>query len=58
VAAFVATRTPLGGAAVGALGYAAILLALRYVTLDEWRPVIALVRAPFARLRRGRRPAS
>jgi O-antigen/teichoic acid export membrane protein len=58
VAAFVATRTPLGGAAAGALGYAAILIALRYVTLEEWRPVIALVRAPFARLRRGRGAAS
>jgi O-antigen/teichoic acid export membrane protein len=35
VAALIATRTAFGGAAIGAVGYVAILLALRYVTLEE-----------------------
>lgn len=50
VAALIATRTALGGATIGAVGYIAILLAVRYVTLEEWRPVTAIIRAPFALL--------
>jgi O-antigen/teichoic acid export membrane protein len=56
VAALIATRTAFGGAAIGAVGYVAILLALRYVTLEEWRPVTAIVRAPFGLLGQGNRP--
>jgi O-antigen/teichoic acid export membrane protein len=52
VAVLIASRTAVGGAVIGAVAYVAILLALRYVTLEEWRPVTAIVRAPFARLRR------
>jgi O-antigen/teichoic acid export membrane protein len=55
VAALIATRTAFGGAAIGAVGYVAILLALRYVTLEEWRPVTAIVRAPFGLLGQGGR---
>jgi O-antigen/teichoic acid export membrane protein len=55
VAALIATRTALGGAAIGAVGYVAILLSLRYVTMDEWRPVTAIVRAPLGLLERDSR---
>jgi O-antigen/teichoic acid export membrane protein len=56
VAALIATRTAVGGAAIGAVGYVAILLAVRYVTLEEWRPVTAIIRAPFALLGHDGRP--
>jgi hypothetical protein len=36
----------------GALTYAGWLLILRYVTREEWRPVIDVVGAPFVRFRR------
>jgi O-antigen/teichoic acid export membrane protein len=52
VAVLVATRSAAGGAVIGAFGYALVLVVLRYVTAEEWRPVTAIVRAPFARLRR------
>ena len=52
VAVLASTRSPVGGAALGAIAYVAILLALRYITFDEWRPVAAVVRAPFVRLTR------
>jgi O-antigen/teichoic acid export membrane protein len=58
VAALIATRTAVGGAAIGVVGYVAILLALRYVTLEEWKPVTAIIRAPFALLGRGSRPTT
>jgi O-antigen/teichoic acid export membrane protein len=58
LAVFIATRTAIGGAVTGAVGYAAILLVLRYVTPEEWKPVTATVRAPFALIRRGGQPAS
>jgi O-antigen/teichoic acid export membrane protein len=58
VAALIATRTAFGGAAIGAVGYVAILLALRYVTWEEWKPVTAIVRAPFDLLGGGSRPVS
>jgi O-antigen/teichoic acid export membrane protein len=56
VAALLAMWSAVGGAVTGAFGYALILLALRYVTADEWRPVTAVVRAPFSRLKRGSLP--
>jgi O-antigen/teichoic acid export membrane protein len=56
VAVLIATRTAVGGAATGAIAYVLILLALRYVTLDEWRPVASVIRAPFAQLKRGGSP--
>jgi O-antigen/teichoic acid export membrane protein len=57
VAVLVATHTAVGGAIVGAAAYVALLLLLRYVTLEEWRPVTALVTQPFARFAQ-RRAAS
>jgi O-antigen/teichoic acid export membrane protein len=56
VAVAAATWSAAGGAAVGAVGYTLVLLCLRYVTPAEWTPVTAIVRAPFARLRRGVQP--
>ena len=57
IAVLIATWTAVGGAVTGAVGYAAILLAFRYVTPEEWRPVTATVRAPFALIRRSGQPA-
>jgi O-antigen/teichoic acid export membrane protein len=56
VAVAVATWSAVGGAVVGATGYALVLLALGYVTPAEWTPLTAMVRAPFTRLRRGLQP--
>jgi O-antigen/teichoic acid export membrane protein len=53
-AILLATRSAIGGAVAGALAYAGALLVLRYITLDEWRPVIDVAGAPFSRLRRAR----
>jgi O-antigen/teichoic acid export membrane protein len=53
-AALLASRSPVGGAVTGAVAYVAILLVLRYVTLEEWRPLIVIVKAPFGLLRRGK----
>jgi O-antigen/teichoic acid export membrane protein len=50
----IARETAVGAAIIGSTAYAAILLLTRYVTLEEWSPVVATVRAPFARLSRGR----
>jgi O-antigen/teichoic acid export membrane protein len=58
VATAIAIRTAIGGALAGAFLYAAILLALRYVTAEEWRPVTAVIRAPFTLLKRGGQPAT
>jgi len=58
VAALIATHTAIGGAATGAVAYVTILLALRYVTLEEWRPVTAILRAPLDLLRRSSREAT
>jgi O-antigen/teichoic acid export membrane protein len=58
IAAVISTRTAVGGALMGAVVYAAILVALRYVTAEEWRPVTTVMRAPFALLRRGGQPAT
>jgi O-antigen/teichoic acid export membrane protein len=52
VATLIATRTPVGGAVVGAVSYVVVLLALRYVTLEEWRPVTAILKGPFRLLGR------
>jgi O-antigen/teichoic acid export membrane protein len=53
-AALLASRSPVGGAVTGAVAYVAILLVLRYVTVEEWRPLIVIVKAPFGLLRRGK----
>lgn len=53
-AALIATRTALGGALIGAIAYVLALFALRYVTLEEWRPVTSIIRAPFMRVARAR----
>jgi O-antigen/teichoic acid export membrane protein len=54
LAALVATRNALGGALIGAAACVAVLLLLQYVTFEEWRPVTAVLRAPFDALRRRR----
>jgi O-antigen/teichoic acid export membrane protein len=54
LAALVATRNALGGALIGVAASVAVLLLLQYVTLEEWRPVRAVFRAPFEALRRRR----
>jgi O-antigen/teichoic acid export membrane protein len=53
-AVLLALHSPLSGAIGGALAYAAALLLLRYITFDEWQPVVAVVAAPFDRLKRVR----
>jgi O-antigen/teichoic acid export membrane protein len=58
VAVAISTRTAVGGALIGAVTFAAILVALRYVTREEWRPVTTVMRAPFALLRRGNQHAT
>lgn len=58
IAVLIATQTPIGGAVTGAAAYLVLLLALRYVSLDEWRPVIAVLRAPFDMLKRRTGPAT
>ena len=47
-----ASESALGAAVAGAACYCAMLLALRYVTLAEWAPVMETMRAPFVRLAR------
>jgi O-antigen/teichoic acid export membrane protein len=56
-AALLASRNAVGGAVTGAVVYAGILLVLRYVTWEEWRPLIAIVKAPFVLLGR-RKPGA
>lgn len=58
VAVLIATHTAVAGGVIGAVAYIAILLALQYVTSEEWRPVTAIIQAPFALLKRGNRPAT
>jgi O-antigen/teichoic acid export membrane protein len=57
-AVVVASHNAVGGAVAGAVAYAAILLVLRYVTWEEWRPLAAIVKAPFTLLRRGKPSAT
>jgi O-antigen/teichoic acid export membrane protein len=57
IAVLVAIRTPIGGALIGATAYVILLLVFRYVTIEEWRPLTAVMREPFARMRH-RRAAS
>jgi O-antigen/teichoic acid export membrane protein len=52
IAALVATRSAVGGALVGGAVYTAVLIVLRYVTHEEWKPVISIVEAPFALLKK------
>jgi O-antigen/teichoic acid export membrane protein len=47
VALLIASRSAVGGALAGAAAYIVSLILLRYVTLEEWRPVIEVMRAPF-----------
>jgi O-antigen/teichoic acid export membrane protein len=54
LAVLLAVHSPLAGAVAGALAYAGTLLLVRYITFDEWQPVVAVVAAPFDRLKRAR----
>jgi O-antigen/teichoic acid export membrane protein len=53
-AVLLAVHSPLAGALAGALAYAGALLLIRYITFDEWQPVLVVVAAPFSRLKRAR----
>jgi O-antigen/teichoic acid export membrane protein len=54
IALVVAMWTAVGGALIGGAAYIGVLLILRYVTFEEWKPLLSFVEAPFAALRRGR----
>jgi O-antigen/teichoic acid export membrane protein len=49
-----ALHSPIAGALAGALAYAGALLLLRYISFEEWQPVLAVAVAPFNRLKRAR----
>lgn len=54
LAIVVGAQSPIGGAVLGGVAYTVTLLVLRYVTYEEWKPVVAIVEAPFALLKRAR----
>jgi O-antigen/teichoic acid export membrane protein len=51
VAVLLGSRSPGAGAVVGCIAYVVVLLAARYVSVSEWRPVFSTL-WPFARLPR------
>jgi PST family polysaccharide transporter len=51
-ALLIATQSAIGGALTGAAAYIVILILVRYVTPEEWRPVVSVIQAPFALLKR------
>jgi O-antigen/teichoic acid export membrane protein len=52
IAVVIAAQTPIGGALFGVAAYVALLIGLRYITLEEWRPLTTTIGASVAVLKR------
>jgi O-antigen/teichoic acid export membrane protein len=58
IAVVIATQSPVGGALFGVVAYVALLIGLRYITFEEWKPLTTTIGASVAVLTRRSRPAT